>query len=377
MVEDHIYDVIIVGGGIAGCSTALSLLHSNSKATFIILDDANPQLFKIGESLPSPAIQFLRYLSPTLISSLEDGTRQGKHLHSTGNASAWTSGDIHEQHSILNPFGKGWHLDRALFDQSFRDAVSDLTADNPHNGLIKARFSSIEKQNDVWHVFAEDLRTENQCHYQGRWVIDATGRKASVAHKIGAKTIKSDSLLAFYALFESCEEDEEHHVLIEAAESGWWYTTQLAENKRIIVYHTDDDEPPSKIARKPDGFMQLLYETVHVLKVVQNYGYSILENYPRCTAAWSSILHPLCDEEKRWCAVGDAAMAFDPLSSQGMIAALSVGCFVGELIGSSGGVNADSISEYHDKVGKKYEKEKKYYYGQVPRFSKKFWRKRH
>jgi len=47
--------VIVVGGGIAGCATALSLAKSNPTASFLLIDDAQPSSFKVS------FIQFTSY----------------------------------------------------------------------------------------------------------------------------------------------------------------------------------------------------------------------------------------------------------------------------------------------------------------------------
>ena len=199
--------------------------------------------------------------------------------------------------------------------------------------------------------------------------------------------MKSDNLLAFYALFSSPSEDNDHRTLIEASESGWWYTSQLSNHRRVVAYHTDDTDPSSKLARKQHGFLELLNsQTTHISRVIVDCDYDILPDtkYPRCTAASSSRLEPFCDEEKHWCAVGDAAMAFDPLSSQGMITALNMGCYFGDILAkrlSKGDAkeaedNARSIPEIFEMVRTEYEEKKKHYYDQVKRFDGEFWRKR-
>ena len=71
-------------------------------------------------------------------------------------------------------------------------------------------------------------------------------------------------------------------------------------------------------------------------------------------------------------------MAFDPLSSQGMITALKAGCFVGEELAKwvameSAGIG--SIPCYFETISAKYEKEKKYHHSQA-RFNGEFWEKR-
>jgi flavin-dependent dehydrogenase len=202
--------------------------------------------------------------------------------------------------------------------------------------------------------------------------------------QLGAEIVKTDSLLAFYSLFSSPGEDTDNRTLIEATESGWWYTTRLPNGTRVVVYHADDDDPSSKLARRQEGFLDLLHNhTEHISQIILEFEYSMDPNarFPRCTAAGSSCLQPICDEANGWCAVGDAAMAFDPLSSQGIITALSLGCFIGDEIAKRVSKKDRSkefldISDNFRKVHEKYEKEKKYFYDLVQQFEGEFWKRR-
>ncbi|KDQ52192.1 hypothetical protein JAAARDRAFT_139286, partial [Jaapia argillacea MUCL 33604] len=381
--------VVIVGGGAAGCATALSLVRSKPDATVLILDDADPTSFKIGESLPADAKRILAYLSPDIPTRLSKDISDGLHKRCTGNASAWGAPLLEETYAIMNPFGMGYHLDRAKFDQSLRDAVAG-TLKAP-SGISKSTFTSIERQSNPerWAITTRDLDSQEPRVYTARWVIDASGRKASLAHKLGANTVKSDSLLAFYALFvsPSTTQDRDYRTLIESSESGWWYSSQLPNNHRVVVYHTDDTDPSSRDARKLDGFLNLLsHQTTYISALVTDGEYDLVVDakarQPRCTAAGSSYLEPFLDaaDVLKWCAVGDAAMAFDPLSSQGMITALKMGSLVGDVVAQDlHGTELDvtsKITDVYSQVRSKYEKEKRYYYEQVTRFDGDFWRVR-
>lgn len=205
--------------------------------------------------------------------------------------------------------------------------------------------------------------------------------------KIGAKTIKQDSLLAFYMLFEtSSSGDDDFRTLIEAVDSGWWYTSQLSNNTRVVVYHTDDTEPSAKEARRRTGFLNLMRAaTIHISQVVEECEYFPINDcsFPRCTAACSSVLEPFLSTSDHWIAVGDAAVAFDPLSSQGMITALRMGSSVGktlgldtmDLAGNLRTTSSDAIVESLQRIKDDYNKQKVYFYG-TSRFDGSFWEAR-
>ena len=63
----------------------------------------------------------------------------------------------------------------------------------------------------------------------------------------------------------------------------------------------------------------MLAETKHVAPLLQQHGYQ-LEIEPQMRAANSSRLRTVVGE--RWLAIGDAAAAYDPLSSQGILMGL-------------------------------------------------------
>ncbi|GJJ10939.1 hypothetical protein Clacol_005168 [Clathrus columnatus] len=371
--------VIIIGDGIAGCATALALASLGNNISLLVLDDADPGSFKIGESLPAEARRILPYLHPNVLSQLEQDTFDGIHTKCTGTASAWGSSELQESFTIMNPFGSSWHLDRAGFDESLRSIVKSVCEKNKNNKLEKIKFTGVEKSKERWTVFAKDPGVEQQ--YQAKWLVDASGRKAS----LGRAIIKNDSLFATYAFFTSLTTDSDHRTLIESTETGWWYTSQLSNQTRVVVYHTDNRNPSSKQARKWGGFLDLLHgNTQHISDLLSGNDYQpVLDgNFPRGTPACSSYLEPPGDENQCWIAVGDAAMAFDPLSSQGMITAMKMGLVVARTISRNLKTEPQevkdvtpSFKETFASVISDYERKKKYFYSQT-QFSGEFWKKR-
>jgi flavin-dependent dehydrogenase len=78
--------------------------------------------------------------------------------------------------------------------------------------------------------------------------------------------------------------------------------------------------------------------------------------------------------------VGDAVMAFDPLSSQGIMTALEMGYYVGMVLAGlvrgdcqEGDVNSQ-VGDLYRRVREEYEQHRTYYYGLVERFhDESFW----
>ena len=198
--------MVIIGGGPAGCATALSLYKNTVRTSCLILDDANPSSFKvffffslelqffyfyffyhdvqIGESLPPESGQLLQYLHSSLPAHLSSRVESEMYTPCTGNASAWSSSVLEERHAILNPFGQGLHLDRANFDEVLRDTTAKCASESKSRfHFQKASFKGIHKNDKgLWVIEIEDKGDRKS--FVAKWVVDATGRKASVATKV-------------------------------------------------------------------------------------------------------------------------------------------------------------------------------------------------
>lgn len=177
---------------------------------------------------------------------------------------------------------------------------------------------------------------------------------------MGTKIVKPDPLLAFYTIFSAStfepglKRDQDHRTLIEAVPQGWFYTSQIPSSSpeytttRVVVFHTSPSHAAAKTARRLEGFLELLKnESKHVSALLTTHGYEVSSDpslsgggiggrsaFPIATAAGTSYLDKAFDFGEKWIAVGDAAMAFDPLSSQGMMTALEMGYCVGTLLGA-------------------------------------------
>lgn len=126
----------------------------------------------------------LEYLSTDIPEHLRKGIETGVHLHSSGNASAWQTSEVHESSAITSLWGMGYHLDRAAFDSALRTAVQAAQRTSGTDTVIHGRCTSVEQADGLWRVEIEDLANSTKSACLSKRIVDATGRKASIARKV-------------------------------------------------------------------------------------------------------------------------------------------------------------------------------------------------
>jgi flavin-dependent dehydrogenase len=287
--------VAIVGGGPAASAAALSLARRGIASTIIERDDDRGD--KPGESLPPSALPLLQAIGI----SLED------HLPSTGNRSVWGGDEVDDMPFIFSPYGNGWHLDRRRFERVLAGRAVAAGATRRSG----RRVSTVARGGRTWHLQLDD-GTAIDCAF----LIDATGRASWLARRLGARRVHHDRLIAMVAFLESGHCDDAT-TLIEAAENGWWYSAPLPDSRLAIMLVSDTPQPwtpaPRTQARIDEG------------------GYAMGNSkgaLPRRVDAGSARLDRAGGDG--WLAIGDAAMSFDPISSHGLLTALSTGLAAGE-----------------------------------------------
>jgi flavin-dependent dehydrogenase len=295
----------VVGAGTAGAVTALLLARRGHDVT-VVERSSSAAGFKVGEGMPSSARPLLARLG------LLDVTAAAPHVAAYTHRSAWGSDVVADFDFIRTPHGQGFHLDRAVFDASLLSLAQEAGA-------------VVQRPAFVHYVMpADGQRTDLVVHGSGReWVaasqfiVDATGRGASIARRCGARRTTLDRLLAFCSVVRAGAGEPTGTTLVESFADGWWYTADLPHGMRMVMMLTDPDLGPAREARSREGFGRLLSNTVHVSAAV---GGARLISAPTVMVAGSSRLTKVCGQG--WLAVGDAALAFDPLSSQGIMTAI-------------------------------------------------------
>jgi flavin-dependent dehydrogenase len=232
------------------------------------------------------------------------------------NLSAWGTSTLSRTDFICDPNGPGWHLDRERFDRCLREAAGAAGVELAGHTTVRPH----RRTADGWAVMLRGRESTRLAHC--RWLVDATGRCRAIAARCGALRRHTDQLVATcLELPPAPTTAAETSSLVESAPDGWWYTALLPSGQRLVAYFTDADlDPP----RTPDAsaFHRLLHRTRHIAPRTEDHP-SPTAAVPRRAPAHSSHLHT--PTGAGWIAVGDAATAFDPISSQGILTALHTG----------------------------------------------------
>lgn len=324
--------VAVVGGGIAGAAACLRLTARGLAPVWIaphpVADD------KPGEQL-APAAQPL--LAELGVPDLMD--RPG-HRPAHSLVSAWGSPVLAERAGIVHLEGPGTVLDRAAFER-------DLCAAAEGSGVLRlnAVVRSARRTRTGWRLDTDAGAVD------ARFAIDASGR-AAVVGRGEARRFRADRLAALVAF---PPQDPESAVaptpttLIETGPEGWWYASLLADGRLALNLYSDPDLLPLGITRDVLAWRAAIGRTRHVARWIDEAGFRVAAP-PRLASAGTVWLAPAAGAD--WAAAGDAAAAFDPLSSHGMTTALWTGIKAADATAAALGGDAGAPAAYADRVAR-------------------------
>lgn len=345
-------DVAVLGGGPAGTATALALRQRGLSVA--VIEKSSYDGIRIGETLP-PRIQ------PLLVKlGVWDQFLADNHLPAPGIRSAWGQEALYDNDFIFNPYGSGWHVDRARFDSMLAKCAEDAGA------TIYRKASPLSSdQNGSWQL---ELTVGS---ISAAFIVDATGRSSSFAQKQAIRRITYDRLIGVIAFGtrKTSDDDSPGFTLIEAVENGWWYSTILPGSRAVVAYITDSDLYGKAQKNDSNYWRQLLQQTVHVQSSIKAYE---MDDDNHIVPANTSRLERIAG--KNWLAVGDAAMAFDPLSGQGVYKALQWALKAAEAIAQDlSGYEAAMIHDFDE-----YRRIRENFYAKEQRWPESsFWKRRH
>jgi flavin-dependent dehydrogenase len=365
-VDRRRHDVVVIGAGPAGSATALRLAHHGA-GRVLLADAGGFDGFRIGESIPPDTGLLLAELN------LLSGFLAQGHERCLGSCSSWGGDALGYNDFITNPYGAGWHLDRNRFDAFLAHQAAERGARLELGWRLEA---ADRRPAGGWRLTFQTPGGRTR-HVEAGIVVDATGQRACFARKAGARRQVADRLICIAARFHlAAGAFLEKLTLLEARSYGWWYAARLAGGEAVVAVTTDPATCARRDLRNPVSWLCHLAQTHHLGARLD--GSALVPGGLKAWPVSSFRLDPAYGDD--WLAVGDAAGAYDPLTSQGIYKALAGGLRAGDAIARRLSGEAADFAAYGEGLArswKEYLRLRAYLYTREARWpDQPFWQAR-
>jgi flavin-dependent dehydrogenase len=305
-------EFLIIGGGPAGSSTAIQLARRRREV--VVVEETHYDRPRFGETLPSAANPVLDRLGLTVEALAMCGVR------CPGSASAWGSGELRWNDAVFDPDGEGIHLDRLAFDRLLAGLAATAGADVRTGQTLR----SCRRVGRIWAVTMSGPQGERELLASN--LIDATGRASWPGRPSQRRAFdRQVALVQLYNLGDEARLDR--RTWIEASPDGWWYSATLPGGRLAAAYFTDADLVRAPRRRRITRFADLLKRTRWTSERLHG---ALAASEPHVVSASTTIAVPMAGDG--WITVGDAASTIDPLSSQGILYAITTGLAAAEAL---------------------------------------------
>jgi len=274
-------DLLVVGGGIAGCAVALACAAELQRVVILHAGDERQGTESIS---PDGCRRLKQY-------SIDIGSTFSSVL-------AWWGAD----HVVTSPCPGARVVQRnALADQIRGRAMEKAVLQRCKSILTLARGDGMWTASYRDHEgVVRSIEAKNIC--------DATGRRGAVGRLLGARRINLDKLCCMSV---SIVDFKKVGTWTEATSNGWWNLCSDG-NKTTLAFYS----LPNLFRNAGRTFETFFVETQEMRRMISITNHSA----PRVLVCGSSILAPCAGPG--WFAVGDAAMTVQPLASAGIAKAL-------------------------------------------------------
>jgi flavin-dependent dehydrogenase len=294
-------DVIIVGSGISGL--VLSNLLKEKKIDHLVLNRLEKQKkLELPETIPPSALVLLESLN--LLEPFSKSSSKTFGYHSVWNSDQLTTNNFFDH----NPFKYGLKLNKKKLLEDLRELVSEhvLSYDN------LTEFDSTDESVCVKMVSENSVRT-----IRSKLIIDATGRNRSILKQLGVASESFDKQVSLSCHLPYFKHPKLiHPVYTESFEHGWGIVSSLNEQTNGMTLYTKIGSPILADLKVFQNWKSILSGTTFLKDfLTDDADRKIVGGEANSTKA-SQITG------SNWLAIGDAAIAFDPISSHGVTNAI-------------------------------------------------------
>jgi flavin-dependent dehydrogenase len=291
-------DVLVLGGGPAGAATGIALARAGASVAVLSRYEGRDRP-RLGETVP-PGI-----VGPLARLGVWDAFRADRHVPAPGTVVRWGADEPFENDYILNAHGDGWHLDRSRFDATLLRRAAEA-------GAQLCQLASGDRVEPDGPGWCARLRER---WLRAPFLVDATGRAGCVGRRHGGRRERTDRLVGLVRFGAAADPDP--RTFLESSAGGWWYAAVLPGARAVTAFFTDADLLPAGPAQRERLWARELSETRLAAGVMAAPPSAPLHLAVANTGILSQCAGP------NWLAVGDAARTLDPLSGQGLEAAMT------------------------------------------------------
>lgn len=289
-------DVVIIGPGIAGLCLVW-LLQQKGISAILIGPRKTPPMMALAETLPPSSLVLLEQLG---LKALFERSALRK---TYGYHSLWGTADVVDTNFFFHrPFQHGLKLDRQKLLIELENTLIQPT-------LAVDRWSDFDPTQCTLRI----QRGPKQDTIKGKIFVDATGRRRALLKVLHIPTQTFDQQLAFTCHLPRIRHPKiKHEVFTELFAQGWGIVSGLDEETNVLTLFTEKNSPLARDFRYYTKWKERLVET----QVLQDFLVSDRSVKVKVAIANSSRAAQIAGQN--WLAVGDTALAFDPLSSHGI-----------------------------------------------------------
>lgn len=350
------YDVIVVGGGPAGTTTAGYLARHGHKV--LLLERSLFPRHRIGESL-----------LPSMMPVLEDfglveECREAGFVEKTGATFIWGKTrepwDIRFKDTPFLPSSFAFHVERSVFDQILLNHAKRVGVEVKLNATV---LSALRDGDRITGVTYTDNETGETKSVQSKFVVDASGSASIIGHRTTERRYDDQMRqIAMYGYFKKIvgvHDFRRNHIIIESCPKGWfWFIPMNSEelgevSLGLVTGREFEDEIRDKGIEA--FYNEALTEAPYLKELVGDQAVRLNEKM-YTVRDWSYT----CDETAGpgYYLAGDAAAFLDPLLSTGvslaMLAGYSASVCIHSVLGDPS-LEAEAMKFYSNNYRQMYE----------------------
>ncbi|NOQ36207.1 MAG: FAD-dependent oxidoreductase, partial [Methylococcaceae bacterium] len=329
-------DVVVIGGGPAG-TTVASLLVEKGYSVCLLEKSHHPR-FHIGESLLPLNMPILEQLGVLDAVQKIGVIKYAAEFNST--ISKHQQDIFYFSKAIENRYPHAFEVKRAEFDK--------ILFDNAKAKGVKTfegvKVNDVDLSGENKRVFAVDEQAQSLI-FEGRYVIDASGRDTFLANKLKLKQRNPNhQMTAVYGHFKHVERraaKDEGNISIYWFNQGWIWLIPLADDVMsvgVVCY-------PEYLKNRAGSLEDFFFETLHSIPEIQTrMNTAELISEIKATGNYSYQSSKMAGEG--YLLIGDAYAFVDPVFSSGVYLAMKSAVLAADLVDSQLSESENSAMQF-------------------------------